>query len=126
MIVVEKAPSIPKTARRQRKLYRLAGLVLVAGYAGAVILAMAPQLRHVPKANVSAEGGWQDTTLPPADTKIFSRDVEMNYGKIGVLVARGQVWWEDLDPAERWAILLAVLSSLVAAGCYLAGRYVEA
>jgi hypothetical protein len=112
---------------RRAALHRLGLVVLLAGLVSAILIDWSGWLRSAGQSSAPgtshAAGGWQDSTLPAEDTKRFSRDVEMNYGKVGVLMAHWQLWWENLHPTERWAILIATISCLIATGCFLAAQY---
>ena len=70
----------------------------------------------------SAEGGWQDSSLAPGDSKKARRDLELYYGKMSLLIQR----WEDLVEAlkrpESAALLIATIAALTAAGCFFAAR----
>ncbi len=67
----------------------------------------------------TAEGDWQDSTLSVQDSKAASRNVELYYGKLGFLVVKLSDWWER---PESKAIVIATVSTLFAAGCFLAAR----
>lgn len=116
-------------ARRRVTLNRLGVVVLLLGMGGAILIDWSGQVRSRRQSgrqgSSAAAGAWQDSTLPAEDTKRFSRDIEMNYGELGVLIAKGQLWWANLPPADRWAILIATISSLAAIGCFLTARYSE-
>ena len=63
--------------------------------------------------------GWRDSTLDLEDSKSSSRDVEMYYGKVGMLIVRLQDWCAE--PAAL-ALMLAIISTLAALGCFLAAK----
>ena len=117
------------SVKRRAALNRFGTIVLILGLGIAILVDWGGQARSTrqpnPQGNTNAVGEWQDTTLPSEDTKQFSRDVEMNYGKVGVLVAKGQIWWENLQPSERWAIVIATISIIASVGCFLGARNAE-
>ena len=109
-------------------LNRLGVIVLLLGLGSAAAFYWAGQIRLAQRSNpqdgAEAAGGWKDSSLPSEDTKRFSRDVEINFGKVGVLVAECQVWWENLEPYTRLAIVTAMISGVTAIGCFLVARYI--
>lgn len=115
--------------KRGAAINRIGTVVLVVGLGAAVLIDWNGQVRSARQSssqgNTNAAAGWQDTTLPAEDTKRFAHDVEMNYGKVGVLAAKGQIWWENLQPSDRWAIVIALLSILAAAGRFFGGWYLK-
>jgi hypothetical protein len=66
----------------------------------------------------NAESGWTDGTLPPEDTKGSSRDLELNFGKVGALIINGWRQLEGLPLFESSAATIATASLLVALGCF--------
>jgi hypothetical protein len=62
---------------------------------------------------------WKDGTLSPEDTKGSSRTIEMNYGKIAVLIASWLHQWEKLNPHQFLAIVIATIATLIAIVCFL-------
>ncbi len=64
----------------------------------------------------------QDFTLSLEDSKKASREMEMYYGKFGLVVAK---WFGRLEELERpgpLAIVIASLSMLVAFSCFAAAN----
>jgi pyruvate/2-oxoglutarate dehydrogenase complex dihydrolipoamide acyltransferase (E2) component len=66
-------------------------------------------------------GSWKDGTLSPEDTKGSSRTIEMNYGKIAVLVAGWLHRLEALKPHQWLAIVIGTMATLIAIGCFAGG-----
>jgi hypothetical protein len=64
-------------------------------------------------------GSWKDGTLSPEDTKGSSRAIEMNFGKIAVLVTGWLHRWEELKPHQWLAIVIAATSTLIAVVCFV-------
>ena len=64
----------------------------------------------------------QDFTLSLEDSKKASRDMELYYGKFGLVVAKWSDWLEELERPGPLAIMIAVLSTLVASGCFAAAH----
>ena len=71
------------------------------------------------QATSSLEGGWHDTTLSREDSKRANRDIEMYYGKLGMLVVRLQDWFAE---PSSLALIIATMSTLTALGCFLAAN----
>jgi hypothetical protein len=65
---------------------------------------------------------WKDGTLAPEDLKGSSRTIEMNYGKVAVLILEWQHHWQELKPHQWLAISIATSAILIAACCFLAAR----
>jgi hypothetical protein len=92
--------------------------VLGTGSAGLVYW-HAPQSSASPpngQGTSTVESGWQDGTLSPQDSKKSSRDLELYYGKAGMLTIRLRDW---LGQPETLAIIIAAVSTLAAVGCFL-------
>ncbi len=64
-------------------------------------------------------GSWKDGTLSPEDTKGSSRTTEMNFGKIGVLVAGWLHRFEELKPHQMLAFVIAAMTVLIAISCFV-------
>ena len=64
-------------------------------------------------------GSWKDGTLSPENTKGSSRTTEMNFGKIGVLVAGWLHRFEELKPHQMLAIVIAAMAVLIAIACFV-------
>jgi hypothetical protein len=62
---------------------------------------------------------WKDGTLSPEDTKGSSRTTEMNFGKIGVLVAGWLHRLEELKPHQMLALVIAAMALLIAIPCFV-------
>jgi len=68
------------------------------------------------------DGGWKDSTLSSEDLKGSSRSIEMNYGKVAVLLVNWLHWWEQLKPHESLAIIIATISILTALSCFIVAK----
>ena len=80
------------SVKRRAELLKTVGVaVLVLGLIVSSILYWAaaenPVAGSDPKQRSKLAGSWKDGTLSAEDTKGSSRTTEMNFGKIGVLVA---------------------------------------
>ena len=101
---------------RLRLLLNLAGaIVLLAGYTGAVLVWRAQDRLEQPDA-AAAEAA----PLPLLDSRRDSQQVELNFGKSGLLIERALEWLESLTHGRRLAKTLIVLSSAAAIGCFVA------
>ena len=65
---------------------------------------------------------WKDGTLSPEDLKGSSRTIEMNYGKVAVLILDWLHHWQQLKPHQWLAMAIATGAILIAACCFLAAR----
>jgi hypothetical protein len=109
------------SSKRRGTLQAVGIVVLVLGLVGAGIIYVIGQNRAAGQ-GVNADGGWQDGSLAPADSKSFSHDVQMYNGTAGVLVMK---WWNLCDELKRpgsMAIMIATSSAIVACGCFAAAK----
>jgi hypothetical protein len=65
---------------------------------------------------------WKDATLSPEDLKGSSRTMEMNYGKVAVLILNWLHHWQELKPHQWLAMAIATSAALIAACCFLTAR----
>jgi hypothetical protein len=122
--VNDKMPVQSSSLKRRAELLKTVGVaVLVLGLIVSSILywgaAENPVTSSDPKQRSELAGSWRDGTLSPEDTKGSSRTIEMNYGKIAVLVAGWLHRWEELKPQQLLAILIAATATLIAIGCFV-------
>jgi hypothetical protein len=76
-----------------------------------------------PRQEISEQrDSWKDGTLSPEDTKGSSRTTEMNFGKIGVLVAGWLHRFEKLKPHQMLAIAIAAMTVLIAISCFVSAQ----
>jgi hypothetical protein len=68
------------------------------------------------------QSSWQDDSLPSGDLKGTSQTIEMNFGKVAVLLVALSHWWQNLKPNQSSAMLIAILAISVATGCFLAAH----
>ena len=109
------------SAKRRAAFNAVGVIVLVMGLVGACVVYVIGQNRSAGQGG-NADGAWQDGSLAPADSKSFSRDVQMYNGTAGVLVMK---WWNLCDRLKRpgsVAIMIAVGSVVAAVGCFKAAR----
>ncbi|MBV9672760.1 MAG: hypothetical protein JO076_08050 [Verrucomicrobia bacterium] len=70
-----------------------------------------------------SNGSWTDSTLPPEDLKNSSRDVEIVWGKVGVLISTSVYEWKHLSLVEQIIILCGFISCVAGLICLIvAGR----
>jgi len=119
-----KMPTPGRSAQRRAELLKTIGVVvLVLGIAGASVVywrgqtSSAGQSHHQEPSN--AQGCWSDSTLAAGDTKGSSRTIEMNFGKVAVLIVNWLHGWEQLKPHQTLAITIAMISILTALSCFL-------
>jgi hypothetical protein len=68
------------------------------------------------------EPSWQDSPLDFANSKKARRDIEMTYGKIGVLFGTWYYGWRDLSLFDQGAIAVSAVSILMGIGFLIAAR----
>jgi hypothetical protein len=113
-------PSTP-SARRGFTLKLLGLLILVIGFGGAVFIWRAQD--HLDRQN--GNGGDADLAaapLAPEDSRRATHEVEMYYGKTGLLMDKWTRWFEGLLHGKSLAKTLAALSVVAASGCFLSAR----
>jgi hypothetical protein len=109
------------SSKRRATLNAVGIVVLILGIVGAWIVYAIGQNQSTGQVT-NADGGWQDGSLAPADSKSFSHDVQMYNGAMGVLIMK---WWSLCDALKRpgsLAIMIATGSVVLACGCFLAAR----
>jgi hypothetical protein len=120
---VNNKAAIPSSSRKRRAAFNALGvLVLFLGLGGAGLIYYGSAQRRsaapsTGQGTPAAEGGWQDGTLSLPDSKKSSRDLELYYGKAGMLAVRLRDWVEQ---PGTLAIIIATVSTLAAMGCFLA------
>ena len=117
-------PIQSSSLKRRAELLKTVGVaVLVLGLIVSSILYWGGEKNPVTSSReqeISELGGsWKDGTLSPEDTKGSSRTIEMNYGKIAVLVVGWLHRWEELKPHQLLAIVIATIATLIAIGCFV-------
>jgi hypothetical protein len=115
--VNDNPPTPNLSATRRKASYAIGIVVLLLGLAIAAIVYRTGQSRSVPQSN--AAGDWRDSTLSTQDSKVSSRDVELYYGKVGMLVVKLQDW--SKRPESR-AVLIATISTLTSLACFRAAH----
>jgi hypothetical protein len=93
-------------------------IVLFVGLGGAGLVYWLGQNRAAPS---TTNGDWQDGTLSLTDSKISTRDIELYGGKLEVVMVKFLDW---LQHPSSLAIVIAVISVLIAVGCFLLARSV--
>ena len=109
----------------RRQLHVLGGLVLLLGLGSATLVYRSGEDPSKPSRNPGAssmEYENQDFTLSLEDSKKASRDMEIYYGKLGLVVAKWSSRLEELKRPGPLAITIAILSMLVASGCFVAAN----
>jgi hypothetical protein len=120
-------PGPSSCLKNRAELLRTLGvLVLVLGVVSASIVFWSGQKRASSQSNNQetsvVDGGWKDSTLSSEDLKGSSRTIEMNYGKVAVLIMNWLHWWEQLKPHESLAIIITTISILAALSCFIVAR----
>jgi hypothetical protein len=117
-----RTPGPSSSLKNRAELLKTLGVaVLVLGVVSASIVYWSGQKHSASQSNnrgTSVDGDWKDSTLSSEDLKGSSRTIEMNYGKVAVLMVSWLHWWEQLKPYESLAIIIATISTLTALGCF--------
>jgi flagellar basal body-associated protein FliL len=113
-------PTRSPSSKHRATLNALGVIILLLGLAVAGIIYWNGHARSARQSSNQTtsrlEGGWQDTSLSREDSKRSNRDIEMYYGKIGMLSVRLQDWFTE--PASL-AIIIATISTLTALALFL-------
>ena len=119
-----KTPVPSTSVQRRAELLKTIGVViLVLGIGSASVVywngqnSSASQSNH--RKTLNSQSGWSDSTLAPEDMKGSSRTIEMNFGKVAVLILNWLHRWKQLKPHESLAITIGMISILTALGCFL-------
>ena len=103
----------PRPSRQQSQRLRAIGIiVLLLGLAGA---------GAVYWMETHASGPTEDELLP-GNARAESRQMGVLYGKMGVLISQ---WSDDLKQPGTQAVIIAVASIMVAAGCFYFARLLD-
>ena len=94
-------------------LHVLGLAVLLAGYSGAALAWRAQD--RMDQENAALAG-----PLAPLDSRTSTRQIEVQYGKMGLLMEGATEWAESLTHGKGLAKTLIVLSSAAAIGCFIA------
>jgi hypothetical protein len=127
--VNDKTPIPSSPLERRAELLKTFGVaVLVLGFIAASIIYWNGEKRsaigsHHDREPSDLESSWKDGTLSPEDTKGSSRTIEMNYGKVAVLIVNWLHWWEELKPHQWLAFVIATSATLVAMGCFFIANH---
>jgi len=96
-------------------------VILLAGYCGAALIWRAQD--RIDHENADRQAVNDAAPLSLLDSRTATRQVELNYGKMGLLMERWTEWAESLTHGKPLAKTIIVLSSVAAIGCFLvAGR----
>jgi hypothetical protein len=128
--VTDKIPIQSSHWKSRAELFKTVGVaVLVLGLIASSIIYWGGEKASAPSSGgreVSDLGGsWKDGTLAPEDTKGSSRTVEMNYGKIAVLIAGWLHRWQEMKPHQILAIAIVATSTLIALCCFLIAKRLQ-
>lgn len=122
--VNDNTPSQSSSVKRRAELLKTFGVaVLVLGFIAASIVYWVGENRspipsHSPETS-NSESSWKDSTLSPEDSKGSSRTIEMNYGKVAVLIVNWLHWWERLKPHVMLAGAIATCAIFIAVSCFV-------
>jgi hypothetical protein len=103
---------------RVRVILHFVGLaVLLAGYSGAALVWRPLARIDQENADLAANAA---SPLSPLDSRKDTRQIELYYGKSGLLMEGATEWIESFAHGKRLAETLVVLSSATAIGCFIA------
>ncbi len=111
-MTVEESPPISFGPLRW-KLNRCAAIVLLVGFGSAVWIWCAQD--RIDRRNAAAQAANPAASLEPLDSRKHVRDVEIYYGRFGLLLEEA----EGLLHGKPLAKTIAVASALAAAGLFL-------
>jgi hypothetical protein len=116
----------PPLKRRAELLKTVGVAVLVLGFIAASIIYWSGEKRSATdvhdRETSNLEGYWKDGTLSPEDSKGSSRSIEMNYGKVAVLIVNWLHRWEELKSHQLLAVVTATIATLIAMCCFLIAK----
>jgi hypothetical protein len=120
--VNDKMPIPNSPLERRAELFKTVGVaVLVLGFVAATIIFLNGENRSAilsqDRKNSDLESSWKDSTLSPEDSKGSSRTIEMNYGKVAVLIV-----WEQLKPHQWLAAMIATSATRIATACFFIAK----
>lgn len=103
---------------RLRLILHIVGLaVLLAGYSGAALAWRAQE--RIDRENAILEAN-DAGSLSPLDSRTGTRQLEVQYGRMGVVMAGVAEWVESMTHGKRLAEILIVISSATTIGCFIA------
>jgi hypothetical protein len=116
----------PPLKRRAELLKTVGVAVLVLSFIAASIIYWRGEKRSATgvhdRETSNLEGSWKDGTLSPEDSKGSSRSIEMNYGKVAVLIVNWLHRWEELKSHQLLAVVTATIATLIAMCCFLIAK----
>lgn len=93
----------------------LAVTILVSGLGSAISIWLAQD--RIDR-QTRAEGTDIAGPLSPEDSRRYTHDVEMYYGKTGLLMDKWGRWWEEMTHGKGLAKSIAVASLVIAGGVF--------
>ena len=119
-LMVPRFPASIPAAKLRLILHLIGVVILLAGYSSAILVWRAQDRIDQMNADQTANEAAPLRTL---DSKKDSRQVEVYYGRTGLLLERWTEWAGSLTHGRPLAKVLIVFSSAAAIGCFLvAGR----
>lgn len=114
------------SSHRVELLKTLGVAILVLGLAAASVVYLSGEKQSasspLKESTPEQTSSWRDGTLSPEDLKGSSRTIQMNYGKVAVLILDWLHHWQELKPHQWLAMAIATGAILIAACCFLAAR----
>ncbi len=112
---------------RRSELFKTVGVaILVLGFIGASIVYWRGEKQSETSSRdgqtADPERSWKDGSLSPEELKGFSRPIEMNFGKVAVLLVNWLLRWEELKPHQVLAAAIVPTAILLAMACFRIAR----
>jgi hypothetical protein len=114
----------PSPARRRLVLNLLGMTILLSGLGSATFIwCEQDQIERQARAAVTSQlgSGGMTPTLSPEESRRYTHDVEMYYGKTGLLIDKWGRWWDELTHGKPLATTIGIGSLVAGGGLLYAG-----
>lgn len=128
-MAITKHPGPSRTAQTPRRLQLLGVAIIVVGLVAAFFNWHSQDvIERQARARQTNElaGAAAAEPLPPDDSRRYTHDVEMYYGKTGMLVDSWTRVLESWTHGKRLSVVIAIGSLAVAGGCFFVGAVYSA
>ncbi len=115
------------TLKRRAEIFKTVGVaVLVLGFIAASAIYLSGEKNSVDSSRdretPELRDTWKDGTLSPEDLKGSSRTIEMNFGKVAVLILNWLHRCQELKPHQLLAIVIATMAAVSATSCFFIAK----
>lgn len=99
-------------------------VVLLVGLVSAVLIYRSGEVLSTQPDRRASHTAYEDRdfNLSLEDSKKATREMEIYYGKLGLVFVKGSGWLEKLKQPKPMAVSIAILSTLAASGCFVAAN----